>query len=82
MSHGHKPCWLSKLDLLVACPSDGSIKSWGNMCQIQTLDSSGKSWEFSPGMCYSTKSGIYGEIVSQLLLPVSKWGFFSFGPCI
>lgn len=33
------------------------------------------SWEFSPVLCCSTETGVYGEIVSQHLLLVSMWGF-------
>lgn len=49
-THVPKSCWLSELGIWGPHPSSGNLKSWGARCSIQTLHSSGRSWElgFSP----------------------------------
>ena len=41
----YQPHWLSELANLETHPSGGSLKSWGPICVVQTLHSSGRSWE-------------------------------------
>lgn len=46
-SYGCKPHWFSKWDSLVACPLGGSFKTWSARGVVQTLLSSGESWELA-----------------------------------
>lgn len=41
----YKVCWLSKLDVLGTCLSGACLKTQGAKCGVQTLHSSGRSWE-------------------------------------
>ena len=62
-SPGHQLCCLSRLDVLKACLSGASLKSWGAQCEVQILHFSGR--EFSP-------------IFSHLLLLLSHFGHTRF----
>lgn len=44
-SHRSKSHWLSVIGVFKAHPSDGSLRSCGARCEVQTLDSSGRIWE-------------------------------------
>ena len=68
-----KPHWFSKLDILGAHLSSAGLKSLGAGCGVPTLCSSVRSsgFEFPPDSGLHAGGGVYGEIVSQPLLPIS-----------
>ena len=73
----HEPCWWSDLGVLGAHPSGGSRKSWDARYAVQTLHSSGRSWELGVlSWWYSTVLGVGFMVrVSQPFLPNLMWVF-------
>lgn len=71
-THEHKAYWLSELCVLGAHLSNGSFKSWGAKCGVQTLCSREKLGILSSHLivqCYAT-DGVYDKHVPQPFLPV------------
>ena len=64
-SHGHRSCCLSKLDVLGACVSGQSLKSWDTRCEVQTFCSSKKlEAEFCAGCVTGPEVGLDANRVS------------------
>ena len=69
----HKPCWLSKLDVSRGHLTSACLKNLGTRCEVPTVC-------FSVGFvgsllivgCHAW-GGVYGEMVSQPLLPILIW---------
>lgn len=67
------PCWLSKLDVLVACLLSDNLKGQGARCRVQILCTLGRSWELSvlSWLCSILLGVVFMARSSQLLLHVS-----------
>ena len=80
-THEYNPHWLGELGDLGTCPLDDSLKSLGVICVVQTLCSSGKSWELGGPSCKALCwSGVYGESVSSISTCFNV-GIFSVSVC-
>lgn len=67
-THEYNPHWLGELGDLRTCLLDGSLKSWGVICVVQTLCLSGKTWELGRPSC---KALCWGRVYVENVLFIS-----------
>lgn len=61
-------------------PSSGSLQTWGTICWVEALHSSGRNWELTSLLivCHCIRGGVYDKLgadMSQLFLLILMWLF-------
>lgn len=81
LTHSWMTHWLSELDVSVAHPLGGSLKSWA--VDVGWSIPSGRCWELeiSPNLLVPYGGGVHGESMSQPFMSFSMWVIFSLTMC-